>query len=205
MWPSALPSSAVPIRGRPEHAEETVVLARACGQPALLKRAFYELLRAPGLGQNVDEEFIIAGARDRAWHKAAPADLARLIKTREELASAWARAAALPPDTRALPCPLAHAPGEDAPAAEDARRCAAAHAAFLATWRDEVLNSDLYTEYMNDPVAGLEKLAEVRWEEKGFCQGCVKSWRGLWGKQREKIWANLDLWLGLPAENSQQA
>ncbi|KIP03251.1 hypothetical protein PHLGIDRAFT_121770 [Phlebiopsis gigantea 11061_1 CR5-6] len=156
MWPGTLPSHHTPIPGQRADAEETIVLARTCALPALLKRALYELLRAPGLGQRLDDEFMLAGD-DAAW--------ARRKVSRTDLA----------------------------------RAAAAEH------WRELVLNSDLYVEYMNDPLEGLERLAELRWEEKGFCGGCVASWRTSWMRQREKIWANLDLWLELPQEEGRES
>lgn len=198
-WPSILPSRHRPIVGLAEHAEETIVLARTCGLPSLLKRAFYELLRAPGLGQSVDEEFLLDGDEEtRRRKKVGKTDLVRLIRTREELASQWARGAALPPDPRNFPC------SASATVSEEGRRCAEATSQAVFHWREMVINADLYTEYMNDPVEGLERLIELGWEEKGFCKACADGWRASWRRQREKIWANLDLWLELPQKESEE-
>jgi hypothetical protein len=202
MWPNTLPSTKVGIRGQPVNAEETIVLAYTCAQPKLFKRAFYELLRAPGLGQSADEEFILNGNDEtRRRKKVSPADLARLIKTREELCSQWARGAALPPDPKEFPCsynvtPLARTPEGEA--------CAQATLASVQHWREAVFQSDIYSEFMNDPLAGLERLIAIPWEEKGFCKKCVNAWCTSWTRQREKIWANLDLWLDLPGDESKE-
>ena len=193
MWPDTLPSHHTPIQGLAKNAEETIVLARKCRLPSLLKRAFYELLRSPGLGQSAVEEFMLDGdeeTRDRK--KVGKTDLVMLIRTREELASQWARGAALPPAPRDFPCPISTLLNEEG------RKCAEATVNAVEHWRETVLSGDLYVEYMNDPIEGLERLGEVAWEEKGFCKGCVEGWRASWRRQREKIWENLDLWLELP-------
>lgn len=167
-------------------------MARTCGLPSLLKRAFYELLRAPGLGQSADEEFLLEGDEaTRRRKKVGKTDLVRLIRTREELASQWARGAALPPDPRDFPCSASATLSE-------------ATSQAVLHWREMVMNAELYTEYMNDPVEGLERLIELGWEEKGCCKACADGWRASWGRQREKIWANLDLWLELPQESGEE-
>ena len=52
-----------------------------------------------------------------------------------------------------------------------------------------------------DPLAALETMiVEIDWEKKGgFCADCVKTWKTIWTKDREKIWKNLRDWLGLDA------
>ncbi|EKM50974.1 uncharacterized protein PHACADRAFT_187594 [Phanerochaete carnosa HHB-10118-sp] len=192
MWPSSMPTLAVHPNAK--HAEETVVLARTCGLPSLLKSAFYELLRAPGLGQSVEQEFLLDGANEeRARRKVPPADLARLIKTREELAAQWARAAALPPDPREFGC-----------SSFGGRQCAVTTVDAVRLWREAVHASDLYIEYMHDPIAGLERLCDLGWVELGFCKNCVGAWCASWARQREKVWANLELWLELPRKEEEE-
>ena len=50
-----------------------------------------------------------------------------------------------------------------------------------------------------DPISALEvMIAEIDWEkEGGFCSDCVKAWKTIWTKDGEKIWKNLEDWLGL--------
>jgi len=50
-----------------------------------------------------------------------------------------------------------------------------------------------------DPISALEvMIVEVDWEKGGgFCTECVKTWKVIWTKDREKIWKNLGDWLGL--------
>ncbi|GJE90617.1 hypothetical protein PsYK624_067610 [Phanerochaete sordida] len=191
MWPASLPD--LEVHPHAEHAEETIVLARTCGLPSLLKRAFYELLREPSLGQSVEEEFLLDGAAaERARKKVLPADLARLIKTRVELVAQWARAAALPPDELLFPC-------------AQKGSCASNTAEGWRRWREAVAGSELYVECMHDPVTGLARLCAIDWRAHGFCEGCVKAWRLGWRKQREKVWENLDLWLELPPKEEDEA
>jgi len=50
-----------------------------------------------------------------------------------------------------------------------------------------------------DPISALEvMIVDIDWEkEGGFCADCVKTWKVIWTKDREKIWKNLGDWLGL--------
>ena len=51
MWPSELSKLNAEVI---PNASETIVLAKRCDMPELLKRAYYELLRTGGLGQDED-------------------------------------------------------------------------------------------------------------------------------------------------------
>jgi hypothetical protein len=50
-----------------------------------------------------------------------------------------------------------------------------------------------------DPISALEvMIVGIDWEkEGGFCADCVKEWKMIWTRDREKIWKNLSDWLGL--------
>lgn len=108
-------------------------------------------------------------------------DLARLIRAREELVSRWVTAAVSPPD---IVCSQeGHVPIDKAK--------------LLECWQEKVVRGGVFEEGMYDPIVGLQRLGEVRWEEQ-VCKGCVGVWRDVWEKMRVKLWGQLDLWLGLP-------
>ena len=50
-----------------------------------------------------------------------------------------------------------------------------------------------------DPISALEVMVvEIDWaKEGGFCVDCIKSWKEIWTKDRERIWDSLGFWLGL--------
>jgi hypothetical protein len=52
---------------------------------------------------------------------------------------------------------------------------------------------------MNDPLMGLQDLIDIPWEEEGFCEGCVDARTNAWNESRERLWSNVDVWLGLTA------
>ena len=106
MWPPSL--SELTLAPVP-HANETIVLAKTCTMPELLKRAYYELLRTGGLGQDEedsDSEDERMEAIPKRETRIARSDLVLLIKTREHLALEWFFAASSPPQAEAFPCPL---------------------------------------------------------------------------------------------------
>lgn len=144
MWPASLPGVNDPELGTAVHAEEMICLARTCARPSLLKRAFYELLRAPRLGRDPDLDVEMDDDEDipaeRRAQRISRADLARLIRAREELAAEWARGAALPPDPRDFPCSLLAPPLARTPEAE---ACAAARDQAMEHWRGAVYGSGL--------------------------------------------------------------
>lgn len=106
MWPCDL-ARVTADTPRVAYAAEAVVLGKACGLPELLKRAYYELLRTSGLGQeeeDSDDEDEENGRGARV--QIARSDLVLLIKTREQLALQWLLAAGSPPLAQEFPCPL---------------------------------------------------------------------------------------------------
>ncbi len=112
----------------PQHipfANEVIVLARRCKMPKLLKRAFYELARSTGLGQDEEDtgeeedgKVDACGGGDGPLKSSVKAkeriilrrDLVLLIKTREQLALQWLLTAGSAPPTKEFPCPLAPIP-----------------------------------------------------------------------------------------------
>ncbi len=227
MWPSDL--SKLTLDQIP-HATETIVLARTCKMPELLKRAFYELVRTGGLGQEVvddgmDVDSVFIDDEENELRTISQGDLVRLITLRERLHLAWYLAADSPPGLLDYPCPLLTpenpappigqdqqqpvTPAEDLPPMISLEHCAArekcqaAHKEFPSHWHSKVKTSMLFEDCMYDPICGIERLSKVDWESLGFCEGCVKSWRTSWARQREKLWSNVGLWLGLPDSEEQ--
>jgi hypothetical protein len=176
-----------------KHASETIVLARECEIPELLKRAFYELVRKARLGEDEDAD---TDDPEVARTQISRQDLARLIKTREELVSRWILTAGSPPE---ILCPLASVD----PPNDESARCLQARANNLVNWQ-ELVKKTLFEEFLYDPLIGLQRLGEIKWEELGYCEGCVKAWRDSWLAQREKLWRQLDIWLGLPTDEDEE-
>ncbi|KAI0703484.1 hypothetical protein BC835DRAFT_1319183 [Cytidiella melzeri] len=174
---------------RIKHAPETIILAREYEMPELLKRAFYELVRTARLGEDEDAD---SDDPDVASTQISRQDLVRLIRAREELVARWILTAGSPPE---ILCPLA--PVE--PPSKESAKCMQARANLFAHW-NEVVKKGLFEEYLYDPLVGLQRLVEHDWTELGYCRGCVKAWRDSWMAQRVKLWQQLELWLGLPAD-----
>lgn len=190
MWPADLAKLTVK---HTKHASETIILARESEMPELLKRAFYELLRTARLGQDEDADL---EDPEVAKKQISRQDLARLIRTREELTARWIWSADRPPE---VPCPLADAD----PPTEEHTKCKQARASNFVNWQDTVKKTLLFEECLYDPLHGLQRLAGADWAAMGYCSGCVNAWKVSWAAQREKLWQQLDVWLGLPDDNDE--
>ncbi|KAJ7818975.1 hypothetical protein B0H14DRAFT_2837805 [Mycena olivaceomarginata] len=138
-----------------QHATESVLLARECELPAVLKRALYEFVRLAGYGQSAREGV-------------SPQDFRALVKAREHLTAAWMQTMN-PYSLDLMVCALSAS-------------CTA---------------SSIAEDYLYDPLCGLHALIEADWAAEGYCDACVKLRREVWANRREKIWDNLDIWLGL--------
>ena len=149
--------------------------------PELSKRAFYELVRTTRLGEDEDADTEDPDVMNAMISRQ---DLARLIKAREELVSRWIFTAGGPPD---LTCGTV----TDHPPLDKAK--------LLNDWQEHV-KSSLFEECIYDPLVGLQRLIDIKWEGLGYCGACVGAWRDVWQAQRVKLWQQLDLWLDLPAD-----
>ncbi|KAJ7369134.1 hypothetical protein DFH08DRAFT_1071651 [Mycena albidolilacea] len=157
-----------------QHATESVLLARECELPAVLKRALYELVRLAGYGQSGREGV-------------SPQDFRALVKAREHLTAAWMQTMN-PYSLDLMVCARSASAAGDAeapPPRYDHRPAALVHASGIAE------------DYLYDPLCGLHALIEADWAAEGYCDACVKLRREVWANRREKIWDNLDIWLGL--------
>ena len=141
------------------------------------KRASYELLRMPALGQNIAAAS--AGA-DADLGVIPHADLLRLLHAREQLCLFWTEVAGKAPI--GFPC---------VPVSEDRMH---------ARWAELVHASGMFVKRMIDPLMGLQDLIEMPWGGEGFCEKCVRVKLNEWAELRRKLWADLDVLLELTAE-----
>jgi hypothetical protein len=49
---------------------------------------------------------------------------------------------------------------------------------------------------MVDPLIGPQDLMEISWKDEGFCKGCIAARRSAWCEMRQRLWNELDGWLG---------
>ncbi|KAI0028984.1 hypothetical protein K488DRAFT_89190 [Vararia minispora EC-137] len=173
-WPDSLEAFRADPAPRGD-AASTIVLARACGALGVRKRAYYELLRMECFGQD-------AG-------RLAVEDFAALVRAREGCAEVWTDAIARPPLKRT-----------QCPHVREVSGCLSNNSP-LAYATYGVSTDLLERRYRHDVVAGFDALADLPWTEgevgQVWCKGCVEEWRGLWRERQEKVWADLDIWLGL--------
>lgn len=152
-------------------AQEVVLIARELGIPEVLKRAFYELLRAPD-------------ARD----KLSPGDQHRIHKAHGELQMAWAGFVWNTPNSHAFQC--------HARTSAEARTCAAAmDRDRFQTWRELLEEHELFTS--SDPLDSLQSLTDLGWASVGYCPTCVAARREVFARKRQELWEKLDQWLEL--------
>lgn len=174
MWPPSLSSVSA---CRIPFAKTSLALARQCGLSSILKRALYELVRQDGFGRDDDVTL-------------SPSDYQALLRAREHLASAWIKAAACPAPqfTQCL---------------SDAPHCAARDPNSVNSAHIELVHaSGIFEVNLYDPICGLQALVEAPRLIERFCEACVGARKDAWMKEREKVWADLDTWLGLEATNA---
>ncbi|KAJ7034191.1 hypothetical protein C8F04DRAFT_956750 [Mycena alexandri] len=174
------------------HATESVILARTCDVPSILKRAMYELVRLAGYGQTDREEGVT------------PADFRVLVRAREQLTAQWMQLTS-PYSSDLMNCASALAAA--AQAADPAAPVPAPPAPMKCTTTDPLLSgkthhkvvreSGIADDYLYDPLCGLQALIDADWDGEGYCEACVNLRREMWTNKREKLWDNLDIWFGL--------
>ncbi|PBK84228.1 hypothetical protein ARMGADRAFT_1000460 [Armillaria gallica] len=177
MWPSSLCKVTLdPI----SHASDTVILAREWGLKSVRKRALYELVRLAGFGQDDSD--------DESDHSTtiSSSDYRLLVRAREMLTSAWT--------TRIATATF----GVETKCVGNVESCTAADVSLVASKHQEmVVASGLFETFLRDPICGTRALMELDWAKAGYCQGCVGQRILVWGKARERMWEDLDIWLGL--------
>jgi hypothetical protein len=157
-------------------AAEAMLLGQMYDVPDIVKRASYELLRTSGLS-HVDPD---VPCHDQ-MHQRSAKDIDRLVTVRRKLAYFWVEW------------------GMNAfldSACTSTVECAAVSNG-QAIHDKLTLGSGLFKGFMYDPICGLRALIETDWEAQGFCTSCVEKRRASWVIAREKVWGQLDGWLGL--------
>lgn len=183
MWPDSLDKV---DDNRISNATASILLARQCNLPQIRKRAYYELLRATAFQQDMldDED-------DGAVEGISTKDLLRLVNAREHLVREWMTTISPPPSF--APCaPVAPDPTKNTRCVSDDKD----HCDLL--WL-ELVGPELFqvADFLHDPIMGLQYLIGLEWEREGFCKECSDLRRNTWQRQRERLWANLDVWLSL--------
>ncbi|KAF9461804.1 hypothetical protein BDZ94DRAFT_1263029 [Collybia nuda] len=172
-------------------ATETIILARRCSIPSVLKRALYELVRMKGFGQihvihDDNDDSKSAGTLSATDHLI-------LTKAREKLGSRWIEIALSPP--RVLR-PAASVP-TPRPLCDNAHCTFASPENTHRIYRKLVHDSGIFASYIWDTICGVQALLDAPWTDEGCCVGCVGKIKGEWQRQKERIWRDLDVWFGL--------
>lgn len=127
----------------------------------------YELLRFP--------EFEPEQA-DQSHSQVSITDLRLLIKSRAKLTSMWN-------ENIALAFATCQSNNKNCPARGKHSHMKSVH------------TSKISTDFMYDPICGLQALINASWREDGFCEKCIAAQKLVWGTARKKAWEDLDDWL----------
>jgi hypothetical protein len=175
-------------------AAETIELAQQYDIPNVLHRAYYEILRTPGMiqlperqsdesegnqkGETGDSALQIEQPEEKLEPDVYPlfaAQLHRLVSIREQLTECWATFAATPPKSPSC-----------------AYKCLIK---VYEHWTEMVHRSGLYMRYMYDPICGLDALANIDWDGRIQCILCRTALKGVWALRRQILWEMLEVWL----------
>ena len=199
-WPADLPPPSKPSKFGNEipWAEETLAIADQLDVPQLIKRAYWELCTRSGFGRtdaevydNEVEEIMLTRPRlSRTVFN-------NLTQLRERLLPEWTRITRTPPID--VPCARAAKAPSTSTSSIQPTPCSLDYANWHRIISEVEINDMTIDDRRMDPISALEVMVtEIDWEkEGGFCADCVKTWRMIWTKDREKIWKNLGAWLGL--------
>ena len=173
-----------------------MAVANLLDVPQLVKRAYWELNTRPEFGR-IDSE----GCDDEVEQimptrlRLPRSVIMNLTRLRERLLPEWTRITRSPPV--GIPCTRVVKAASGF--ANQPAPCALAYTAWYKMVLEVEVNGMTIDDRWMDPLAALEvMIVEIDWEkEGGFCKECVKMWKTIWTKDREKIWKNLGDWLGL--------
>ena len=200
MWPADLPPPSKPSRfgSMIPWAEETLSIANLFEVPQLAKRAYWELCTRPEFGRidaEVDDNEVeeIVPTRSRL-PRSVIMDLTRL---RERLFPEWTRITRSPPID--FPCTRAVRKEAAFTSQQKPKPCSLDYANWHKVILEVEVNDMTIDNRRMDLISALEVMVvEIDWEkEGGFCPDCVRVWKTIWTKDREKVWKNLGNWLGL--------
>ncbi|KAJ3877549.1 hypothetical protein F5051DRAFT_252980 [Lentinula edodes] len=174
MWGVADDSSSVtslrPLQNLvADHATETIIIARTCGVPRVLRRAMYELLRSEEFGRPLSKSGSV-GEKEREasgrGKEISNMDYQRLIKARETLSSLWM--GLLAPGGQGgnsiITCPqnypgnLVKTGSTSTSTPLSVQQCPSTHSP-----RDIENYLRIFKTYGRDPLIGLEELCDVQW------------------------------------------
>lgn len=201
-------------------ATESIMLARRCKVPGVLKHAMYELVRLEGFGQNDpdDEDDLEEKEKKDEKHGLPTSVVAALVRGREKLTSMWMLSAAplsknfehcvgetgaptpsgedacpgKSTDSEALPTPTSSEPSEPP------NICTTLSPSLSIQAYTKIVHvSGIFEDFHADPLCGLQALIDAPWVEEGFCDACVKHRQTIWGREQERAWENLAIWFGL--------
>ena len=200
VWPVHLPPPSKPSRfgSMIPWAEETLSIANLLEIPQLAKRAYWELCTRPEFGRIDAEAYdneveAIMPIRSRL-PRSVIMDLTRL---RERLLPEWTRITRSPPVH--VPCTRAmHAPSTSTSTSQPTP-CSLDYTSWYRVISEVEVNEMTIDDRRMDLISALEvMIVEIDWErEGGFCGDCVRMWKAIWTKDREKLWKNLGDWLDL--------
>ncbi|TFK65529.1 hypothetical protein BDN72DRAFT_962444 [Pluteus cervinus] len=149
---------------------EATLLGRKCGLPQLLKRAFYELARAPGSEEPLTKENRRANILD-------PNDLLLISNLQKQLTSTWLKILISFPAAECRP-----------------PTCASSRSRALA------LSLSVVQDYHIDPICGFQELMKMDWVKYGCCPRCRTTRIDWVMEQRDELWDKITDWLGLDAD-----
>ena len=202
-WPADLPPPSKPSKfgSNIPWAEETLTIANRLEIPQLIKRAYWELCTRPEFGKidaEADDEEIeeIMPTRSRLSRSV----LVELTRVRERLLPEWTRITRSPP--AGVPCARASRTTPTPSTVIQPTPCSLNYASWHKVILEVEVNDMTIDDRRMDPISALEvMIVEIDWEkEGGFCSDCVKMWKTIWTKDREKLWRNLGDWLGLDVD-----
>lgn len=163
-----------------------IILGRTWDLPGILKRAFYELLRAQPDAPNShpsDDGNEVAAHRLQGLEVD---DIIRLSDTQKHLTAAWLTVLSLVTDK----CPTK-------------TPCAAARP--TGGWSAIVGEDLVLQKFQYDPICGLDVLIRVDWTgSPAFCTQCAAARKAWLIKKKKQIWDNLDQWLSIPVIDEDQ-
>ncbi|KAJ6576981.1 hypothetical protein DFH09DRAFT_1450608 [Mycena vulgaris] len=160
-----------------------VILGRQFNLPGILKRVFYELIRAqPEKPADWDGDDDTAPVHSLQGLDAV--DLIRLMDAQKRIAAAWLTVLS----------PV----GEKCPASNP---CAAARR--YVSWTVLIGGDQLLQKVKYDPICGLDALLWVQWVGHGFCERCVATRKASFVAKKNEIWDNLDDWLNIRVEEDE--
>ncbi|KAJ7036880.1 hypothetical protein C8F04DRAFT_1093726 [Mycena alexandri] len=166
------------------YAAAAVTLGRKWNIPGILKRAFYELLRAPPATTTANDEEApgVPAVGDRL-KGLEPADLTLLADAQKHLTAAW-MTVFLRPDGTVCPAKT--------PCSATKRN---------GGWTAIAGKGKILQKFLLDPICGLDALTEVKWDEAhGFCGKCAAARNASFLKRKAQIWEDMDVWFRIPVE-----